>query len=56
MNKEQKEIVKLIVDDPAYIKPTGKANINALACDLGKSWNDVSKIIKEIARRLENEL
>jgi hypothetical protein len=56
LTEEQKEIVKLIVDDPAYIKPTGKANINALACDLGKSWNDVSKIIKEIARRLENKL
>ena len=56
LTEEQKEIVKLIVDDPAYIKPTGKANINALACDLGKTWNEVSKIIKEIARRLENKL
>jgi hypothetical protein len=56
LNEDQRQIVKFIVDDPQYIKPSGKANINAIARDSGKSWNDVSKTIKEIAEKLGNEL
>jgi len=56
LNDEQKEIVKLVVEDPHFIKPSGKANINALAKKLGKSWNEVQRIIKEISTKLENEL
>ena len=56
LNQEQREVVRLIVEDPQYIKPSGKANINALARDLGKSWNEVSKVIKEIAEKIGNQL
>jgi len=56
LTEEQRGVVRLIVDDPQYIKPSGKANINALARDLGKSWNEVSKIINGIAERIKNEL
>ena len=56
LNEEQREIVRLIVEDPQYIKPSGKANINAIARDVGKSWNEVSKVIKEIAEKIGNQL
>ena len=56
LNEEQVKIVKLLVEDPKYIKPSGKANINALAKDMGRTWNEVSKLVKEIASALQNEL
>jgi len=56
LNEEQREIVRRIVEDPQYIKPSGKANINAIARDMGKSWNEISKIIKEIAEKIGNQL
>ena len=56
MNEEQVKIVKYLVEDPKYIKPSGKANINALAKDMGKSWNEVSKLIKEVGEKLQNQL
>ena len=56
LTEEQREVVKLIVEEPQYIKPSGKANINALARRVGKSWNEVSNIINDIAERLKNVL
>jgi len=56
LKEEQVKIVKLLVEDPKYIKPSGKANINALAKDMGRTWNEVSKLVKEIASALQNEL
>ena len=56
LNEEQVKIVKLLVEDPKYIKPSGKANIKALAKDMGRTWNEVSKLVKEIASALQNEL
>jgi hypothetical protein len=48
--------VKVLVEDPSYIKATGKANINALSRTLGKTWNDTSKIVMSIQTKLRNEL
>ena len=48
--------VKVLVEDPSYIKATGKANINALSKTLGKTWNDTSKIVTSIQTKLRNEL
>ena len=56
MNEEQINIVKSLVDDPKFIKPSGKANINALAKETGKTWNEVSKLIKEVGEKLKNQL
>jgi hypothetical protein len=56
LDEEQRKVVRLLVDDPAYIKPSGYANINALAKELGKTWNETNKLIKSIAEKIGNEL
>lgn len=56
LDADETQIVSLILEDPQYIKPSGKVNINALADASGKSWNDVSNILKEIGRKIGNTL
>lgn len=56
LTEEQTNLVKLIVEDPKYIKPSGKANVNALAKELGKSWMEVSELLAAIGTRIKNHL
>jgi len=56
LTDEQAEIVRVLVECPEYIKPSGKANVNALAKSMGKSWNEVNTLLLEIGKRLENDL
>jgi len=56
LNEEQRQVVRMLVDDPVYIKPSGKANTNAIAKDLGKTWNETNKLIQSIAEKIGNEL
>ena len=56
LNDDQQLLVRSILEDPAYIKPSGKVNINALAKTLGKSWNEVSILLKDLGRKIGNEL
>ena len=56
LTDEQTEIVRRLVDSPDYIKPSGKANVNALAKSMGKTWNEVNTLLVQISQRLENDL
>ena len=56
LNDDQRIIVRAILEDPTYIKPSGKVNINALAKTVGKSWNEVSILLKDLGRAIGNEL
>jgi len=56
LNEDQSRIVKCILDDPRYIKPSGKVNINALAKEIGKSWNEVSILVGQIGNKIGNDL
>jgi len=49
-------VVRALVDDPKYIKPTGRANVNALSKILGKTWNETNKLITSIKNKLRTEL
>jgi hypothetical protein len=49
-------IIKVLVDDPSYIKPSGKINIRALDRDTFKAWNEVSKPVKDIGKKINNTL
>ena len=50
------KVVKLIIEDPKYIKPSGKVNTNALAREMGKTWNEVSTLLYEIGNKIGNDL
>ena len=56
LTDDQRVLVRSILEDPTYIKPSGKVNINALAKNTGKTWNDVSILLKDLGRRICNEL
>jgi len=56
LNDDQRILVRAILEDPTYIKPSGKVNINALAKTVGKSWNEVSILLKDLGRVIGNEL
>ena len=56
LEEHEAAIVKCILEDPNFIKPSGKANVSALAKVLGKSWNEVNIILKDISRKIGNEL
>jgi hypothetical protein len=54
LSQEHTHIINLIVGDPRYIKPSGKANVSAIAKEMGKSWNETNYLIKEIGERIGN--
>lgn len=56
LNEEQTQLVNLIVNDPKFIKPSGKANVSALAQTMNKSWTDVQKLITEVGVKIKNDL
>lgn len=56
LTKDQSKVVRCILDDPKYIKPSGKVNKNALAKELDKTWNEVNAIISQIGNKIENDL
>jgi hypothetical protein len=56
LTEDQRVLVRSILEDPTYIKPSGKVNINALAKNTGKTWNEVSILLKDLGRRIGNEL
>ncbi len=56
LTKDQAHVVKCVLDDPRYIQPSGKANINALAKEMGKTWNEVSVILGQIGNKIGNDL
>ncbi|HHZ81246.1 MAG TPA: sigma-70 family RNA polymerase sigma factor [Flavobacteriales bacterium] len=56
LTKDQAQVVRCILDDPRYIKPSGKVNINALAKEMGKTWNEVNALINQISNKIENDL
>ena len=56
LDDDQQILVRAILEDPKYIKPSGKVNINALASTTGKTWNEVSILLKDLGRKIGNEL
>tara|TARA_R110002072_G_scaffold112593_4_gene241624 strand:- start:3823 stop:4380 length:558 start_codon:yes stop_codon:yes gene_type:complete len=53
---EQAKLVRCILDDPRYIKPSGKVNINALAKEIGKTWTEVHYLVDQIGNKIGNDL
>ena len=56
LSKDQAQVIHCILDDPRYIKPSGKVNINALANEMGKTWNEVSLLLGQIGNKIGNDL
>jgi hypothetical protein len=56
LTKDESQVIKSILDDPKYIKPSGKVNVNALAKKMGMTWNEVHIIVGQIGTKIENEL
>lgn len=56
LTKDQANIIKYVLDDPRFIKPSGKVNVNALATTLGKTWSEVNIILSQIGTKIGNEL
>jgi len=56
LNDDQKTIVQCILQDPSTLKESGKININLIAKKLDRSWNEVSILVKDLGRKISNEL
>ena len=56
LNESEQELLQTLLVDPKYIKPSGKANVSALANELNLSWREVKDIIQSISRKINNEL
>ena len=56
LNDDQKTIVQCILQDPNTLKESGKININLIARKLNLSWNEVNILVKDLGRKISNEL
>lgn len=56
LNNREQRLLQAVITDPAYIKPSGKANVSALAEKLNSTWREVKEIIQSISRKINNEL
>ena len=52
----QKQIVDLAVQDPTYVKPSGKLNVKRISEELGLSWFETDKHIKNLSVVIYNNL
>jgi hypothetical protein len=56
LSPTQRDIVQLVVKDPTFIKPSAKINVKRVAEELGMSWFEANKHIKNLGAILQNEL
>ena len=56
LNEREQRLLQTILADPKYIKPSGKANVSALAEELNSTWREIKEIIQSISRKINNEL
>ena len=56
LNQREQEVLQAVLSDPKYIKPSGKANVSALASELNLAWREVKDTIQSISRKIKNEL
>jgi len=56
LTPKQKEIIELVISDPTIIKPSGKLNIKRISEELGMSWFETDKHVKNLGSVLQNEL
>ena len=55
LTDKQYEIVKLVIQDPSYIKPSGKINVSKLSKALSMSWYDADSAVRDLSSSLSNE-
>ena len=56
LSEQQRRILNLVAQNPAYIKPNGRINKSKLARELGVPWRDVDIILKDMGTIIGNEL
>ena len=56
LTQTEQQVLQAVLSDPRYIKPSGKANVSALANELNLSWREVKDTIQSISRKINNEL
>ena len=56
LSEQQRRILNLVAQNPAYIKPNGRINKSKLARELGVPWRDVDIILKDMGTIMGNEL
>ncbi len=56
LTEDQAKLVRCILDDPRYIKSSGKVSINALAKEVGKPWKEVHDLVTQIGIKIGNDL
>lgn len=56
MSPDLVSVVKELVENPDCIKSTGKVNVRGLSTALGKTWHETNILIKELERKMENQL
>jgi len=56
LTDEELSVVSILIQDPSYIKPSGKANIEAVARFLNKTRSQTSAIIDSISDKIQNQL
>jgi len=56
LNDSERNLINMVVKDPALIKPSGKLNVKRISEKLGWTWFETDKVVKGIAQALENEL
>lgn len=56
LTEDQAKLVRCILDDPKYIKSSGKVSINALAKEVGKPWKEVHDLVNQIGIKIGNDL
>jgi DNA-directed RNA polymerase specialized sigma24 family protein len=56
LDEREQQLLQAVLSDPKYIKPSGKANVSALATELSLTWREVKDTIQSISRKINNEL
>ncbi len=56
LDDEQKECVKMLLEDGSLIHPSGKINTSQLSRQLGISWRKAKKLLVSIAEIMNNDL
>jgi len=56
LSATQESILNLVVRDSSLVKPSGKLNVQKISNQLGMTWYETKKNVKEMGSLLQNEL
>ena len=56
LTDEENNVIRMLVESPAYLTEEGRVNIQALSRSLDKGWGTTRRLVTRIGEKIQNNL